>query len=447
MRSLNARLMLSAGVWITLVLIVGGFALSFVFQQSADSSFRRRLEISVNALVAATDIHDTGQLAVARSLGDPRFEQALSGWYWQISSEGAPLARSRSLWDESLSLAITAPVPGELGSVTIQGPRDRTLWASYLALQVDGFPAPVRYVVAGDISDLMQDRRRFDLVLVLSLVALGIGVLLALVIQIRFGLKPLRGLVQDLEAIRQRRANRLDEAYPDEIQPLIRVTNAVLEENQNQIERARRHVGNLAHALKTPLTLLRGETRTERDAARQSALNDQIDVISNLVEHHLARAAAAGASSFTANSVSVLDTTTSICRSLEKIFAEENRRGHIDIPPSLIFRGEREDLEEIIGNVLENAFKWAKHDIHAVAVTEPAGTGLTIYDDGPGMSDDEMQNALDRGKRLDEMTPGHGLGLSIVADLVALYQGELMLDRGPTGGLSVTILFPPDRMA
>lgn len=448
MRSLNTRLMLSAGVWIMLVLIVGGFALSFVFQQSADSSFRRRLEVSVNALIAATDIHENGQLTVARSLGDPRFEQALSGWYWQISMENVPLARSRSLWDENLPLAITTPVtPGKFGFMTIQGPRTRTLWATYLTLQIDGFSAPVRYMVAGDVSDLMQDRRRFDLVLTLSLVALGIGVLLALVIQIRFGLKPLRGLVQDLEAIRQRRANRLGENYPDEIQPLIRVTNAVLEENQNQIERARRHVGNLAHALKTPLTLLRGETRTEHDASRQTALNDQIDIISNLVEHHLARAAAAGASSFAANNVSVLDTATSICQSLEKIFAEERRRSHIDIPPSLIFCGEREDLEEILGNVLENAFKWAKRDVHIIAASEPTGMRLTVYDDGPGMPETEMQNALNRGNRLDEMTPGHGLGLSIVADLVALYQGKLMLERAPTGGLSVTILFPQDRMA
>ncbi len=446
MRSLNARLVLSAGVWIAVVLIIGGFALSFVFQQSADGSFRRRLEVSVNALVAATDLSENGRITIARPLGDPRFEQALSGWYWQISTAGAPLARSRSLWDERLPLEVAGTEPGNFGSMTIQGPRSRTLWISYLTLQITGFDAPVRFMVAGDVSDLIQDRRKFDLVLMLSLVALGIGVLGALIIQVSFGLKPLRGLVQDLEAIRQRRAARLGEHYPEEIQPLIRVTNAVLEENQSQVERARRHVGNLAHALKTPLTLLRGETRAETDPARQTALNDQIEIISNLVEHHLARAAAAGASSFSANSVSVLDTATSICRSLEKIFAEEHRRSHIEIPPSLIFHGEREDLEEILGNVLENAFKWAKAQVHISAHAEAPGLRLRVYDDGPGMPEEEMRNVLDRGKRLDEMTPGHGLGLSIVVDLVTLYQGELMLERASTGGLLVSILFPPDRM-
>jgi len=447
MQSLSARLVLSAGVWISVVLIVGGFALSFVFQQSADSSFHRRLEVSVNALIAATDIHENGQLNVARSLGDPRFEQALSGWYWQISTNGEPLARSRSLWDENLPLEVIATGPGKFGSMAIHGPRDRMLWASYLTLQTDSFQTPVRFMVAGDISDLMQDRQNFDFVLTLSLVALGIGVLMALVIQVQFGLRPLRGLVQDLEAVRQRRASRLDKNYPNEIQPLIRVTNAVLEENQGQIERARRYVGNLAHALKSPLTLLRGEVNMERDASRRSTLNEQVGIISNLVEYHLARAAAAGASSYTSGNVSVLDTVTSICRSLEKIFAEENRRCHIDIPASMIFRGEREDLEEIVGNILENAFKWAKRDIHVIAANEPAGLQLTIFDDGAGMPEEDMQNALARGQRLDEMRPGHGLGLSIVTDLVDLYQGELRLERASTGGLSVTILFPPDRVA
>ncbi|MBT6111385.1 MAG: sensor histidine kinase, partial [Rhodospirillales bacterium] len=316
----------------------------------------------------------------------------------------------------------------------------------YLTLQIEGFQTPVRFMVAGDISDLIQDRRKFDLVLTLSLLALGVGVLAALVIQIRFGLKPLRGLVHDMEAILQRRANRLDKDYPDEIMPLIHVANSVLEENQNQIERARRHVGNLAHALKTPLTLLRGEASLSDEANRQPEMKQQIDVISNLVEHHLARAATAGASSFSASNVSVLNTATSICQSLEKIFAGENRHGHIDIPPSLMFRGEREDLEEIVGNILENAFKWAKHNIYVKASIEIDGLRLIVFDDGPGMPDDKMQNSLDRGKRLDEMTPGHGLGLSIVADLVALYEGELTLGTALTGGLSVTIVFPTNCM-
>lgn len=447
MQSLNARLMVSAGVWIALVLVVGGFALSFVFKHAIDESFQRRLEASVNTLVAATDIQPDAQLAVTRSLGDAKFEQALSGWYWQISTNDAPLARSRSLWDASLPLAAGTASPGKFGSLDMQGPRNRPLWASFLTLQIDGFSTPVQFMVAGDVSDLIEERKNFDFVLSLSLITLGIGVLLALVIQIRFGLRPLRGLVRDLEDIRQHKANRLDAQYPKEIQPLIQVTNAVLEENQNQIERARRHVGNLAHALKTPLTLLRGETRTESDGARKTALNDQIETITNLVEHHLDRAAAAGSSSFTTGSVPVLGTVTSICRSLEKIYAAENRRGHIDVPESLIFRGGREDLEEIAGNIIENAFKWARRDIHVSARATPDGLRLTITDDGPGMPEAEMKQALVRGQRLDEMTPGHGLGLSIVTDLVTLYQGRMTFEQGPVGGLVVNIVFPPDRMA
>jgi len=446
MRSLSARLILSASVWITLVLVIGGVALSFVFRQAAEDSFRHRLEVSVNALIAATDIDENKHVSVARSLGDPRFEQVLSGWYWQVAADNAPLTRSRSLWDASLSLeAITTP-PGTFGLATIKGPRNRTLWAAHFDLKVDGFPSPVRYMVAGDISELVQSRRKFDVVLASALVALGIGVLLALLIQVRFGLKPLRALIQDLEAIRQHRANRLDENYPNEILPLIHVTNAVLEENQNQIERARRHVGNLAHGLKTPLTLLRGETRTGLQPTQQAALNEHIDTISNMVEHHLTRAAAAGASSYTTNQVSVLDTVGSICRSLEKIFADENRKSRIEVPTNLMFRGEREDLEEIVGNILENAFKWATKEIFVSVRVEENGLALTVLDDGPGMPEEEMEDALARGKRLDEMTPGHGLGLSIVADLVTLYQGELTMEKASTGGLSVTVLFPLDRV-
>ncbi len=445
MHSLNRRLILSAGVWITLVLIVGGIALSFVFQRAVDDSFNRRLDGAVNALIAATNIDPDQQITITRSLGDARFEQALSGWYWQISSGEIPLARSRSLWDESMPHTVSLEQTGEFGLMTLRGPRNRILWASYRTLQVDGFENPVRFMVAGDTSDLMAERRNFDIILGVSLLTLGLGVLMALVIQVRFGLRPLRGLVRDLETIRQRKAVKLHADYPDEIRPLIRVTNLLLEENQNRIERARRHVGNLAHALKTPLTLLRSVVGDNHSPEKLSLMSEQIAVITKLVEHHLARAAAAGTSSFTSMSVPLYDTIEPIIQSLKKIYAVENRRVHMDIPTGLVFRGEREDLEEIFGNILENAFKWAHHTINVSAQMEQDGLYLCVSDDGPGMADEQVKTAVMRGQRLDEMIPGHGLGLSIVSDLVALYQGELVLAQAPNGGLSVTVKFPPER--
>ena len=447
MNSLRSRLVLSAAVWIAFVLIIGGLALSYIFQRSVDEAFVRRLEVHVNTLIAATDLNDVENIKTTRSLGDARFEQPLSGWYWQVSSSGRTLVWSRSLWDESLAFEINGYQPGASGTATIQGPRQRNLWVAYRFLQVDGFPDPVLFVVAGDTSDLMDDRREFDLVLILSLLTLGIGVLLALLIQVRYGLKPLNGLVQNLEEIRLRKTDKLGESYPEEILPLIEVTNAVLEENQEQIKRARRHVGNLAHALKTPLTLLKGEIREKVQPPGQEALNDQLGSITNLVEYHLGRASVAGTSALVAHIVPVSEAIEPICRSLEKIHAEKNKFAYLDIPPALCFLGEREDLEEIVGNILENAFKWAKKRVTVSATGGENGLILQVMDDGPGMTEEDMRNSVVRGHRIDEMTPGHGLGLSIVADLVDLYQGSFELSPASTGGLSVSILFPPERLA
>ncbi len=448
MRSLRARLILSAGIWIVLVLAVGGAALSYNFQRSADNAFHNRLEIFLNALIAASDTGPDGELLVVRDLDDPRFNQVLSGWYWQVSNAQGAIVRSRSLWDAEIEISsnndatMAEPVVGEQ-----TGPRGRSLHTLERSLWIEGYAQPVWFLIAGDISGLLAERRTFDLIIMLSLFSLGGGVLIALLVQVRFGLSPLRRLTDNLEAIHQRRAKNLDEDYPAEVLPLIKVTNSVLDENREQIERARRHVGNLVHALKTPLTLLKTQISAESDPARRAALSEQSDIIANLVEHHLSRAAAAGRSAFAAEHVSVYDVVAPICGFLSKIYAEPQRHVRIDIPATLAFVGERQDLEEMAGNLLENAFKWARRDIVVRASVDENEMTLSVTDDGPGMPVGAVDAALKRGQRHDEMTPGHGLGLSIVADLVELYQGALQLENVAEGGLRATLRFSAARAA
>ncbi|MBT4889306.1 MAG: sensor histidine kinase [Rhodospirillales bacterium] len=446
MRNLKARLILSAGLWISVILIVGGGALSYNFQRSLQDAFHHRIETFLNALIAATNVTENGKLKISRDLGDPRFNQILSGWYWQVSSQGTAIARSRSLWDQILAVNKMHNGTTQVDTFELKDPLNKDILVLQRALQIDHFDQPVYFLVAADISELQIENQTFNTILVVSLLCLGIGVLIALLVQVQFGLKPLRLLTQDIEAVRQNKSNELQENYPDEVLPLVNATNALLKENQEQIQRARHHVGNLAHALKTPLTILRVEAQKEIKQYNRETLLEQLETITNLVEHRLNRAAAAGASAYTSERVPVLNAIQPICQLLQKSQDQYQYQIKLDIPDDLIFLGERQDFEEMLGNLLENAFKWAGSTIQISTLIEAETISLQIYDDGPGMNPELMVKARTRGQRLDERKPGHGLGLSIVSDIVDSYHGHLTLEQGPSGGLLATLAFPIGRL-
>jgi signal transduction histidine kinase len=443
--SLAFRLVVSAALWCALLLSFGGLGLAALFAATLDRTFDARLSVLLEGLVAGSELSADGRLDLRLQLGEPRFEQPLSGWYWQIdrmvpgSGESRPLARSPSLWDQTLELRLP---PGQsMATGDIIGPEQRELRLVLRAISLPGSPRPLIYGVAGDQAELVLEQRNFDRLLALSLGALFLGLLVAIFLQVRFGLQPLRRMGRALAAIRTGRTRRLEGTFADEIQPLTVELNALLDHNEALVERARTHVGNLAHGLKTPLAVLTNEA-ARNEGALADLTQRQVEIMRAQVEHHLARARAAAGASVLGARCELAPVLSDLCRTLERIYAPRALVIDIDCPADLAFRGARQDLEEMLGNLLENACKWAATRVLARAVVEGERVVVRVEDDGPGLPAERRAEVLERGRRLDERVPGSGLGLAIVVDLAELYGGALSLERSELGGLCALLGLP-----
>lgn len=390
-------------------------------------------------MVAGTQLRDDGRLDLSLQLGEPRFDQPFSGWYWQISDGEQPVRRSSSLWAQALVLP--HPEGEELVLSEVPGPSGQTLRVLIRPIVLPGGDEPYWYAVAGDESELRGPKNRFDGLLGLALAMLFIGVLAAILIQVRFGLQPLFRIQRALSAIRSGESRRLEGAYPSEIQPLAHELNALIDHSETLIERAQTHVGNLAHGLKTPLSVLANEARG--DASPLGNLVDrQTTLMRRQVEHHLARARAAATSSILGARSEVAPILNDLKRALGRIYAERDLDIEVVCADDLAFRGARHDLEEVLGNLMDNASKWAASKVRVEATRSGDMIRVVIEDDGEGLPVSKRDEVLKRGRRLDESVPGTGLGLSIVVDLASLYGGSFELGEAALGGLAATLQLP-----
>lgn len=434
--SLTIRLIGAALVWLLLLLGAGGAVLTAAFRQSAVQEFSYRLDALLRAMIAATETAPDGSVTLVRSLGDPRFEQVFSGWYWQIAEPSGRLIRSRSLWDSTLPVHVA----GAEERREIAGPKGEPLLAVERDLRLPGSSGPVHMIIAGDLRELNDRIRDFNRLLYGALLVFAAGMAIAVVIQVRFGLHPLRRLSHELSAIKDGSLQRLGSDYPREIAPLAESMNAVLDHDSELIARARTHVGNLAHGLKTPLAVLQAELHGTPDRA---AVEAQLQAMTRLIEHHLTRAAAGADSGRALGSRCVVrPVVEEIARLLARIQAERGIAAEIDVAEDAVFPGSREDLQEMVGNLLENAWKWARTTIRVTARTEHGGLTLMIEDDGPGLTPEQAATVSKRGVRLDEKVAGWGLGLGIVTDLADLNGGRFTIDRSGLGGTRARLEFP-----
>lgn len=435
--SLSVRLVVAAAVWLCVMLAIGGVVLALAFRSTVEQEFTNRLDALLKAMIAATDISPDGKVVLVRPLGDPRFDQVFSGWYWQVTEPDGRPVRSRSLWD-----SVIAPVDGGPGLHTrrVAGPNGEPLLVVERDLVFPDAKGPVHVLVAGDLREVSAGVHRFDLLLASALGLMGVGMVIAVVIQVRYGLRPLREMAADLRAVRAGTRARLAGRYPREVAPLAAAMNGVLDKDAELIERARAHVGNLAHGLKTSLSIVAAEAGGGADKA---VLAEQVRTMRRLIEHHLGRAAAvAGAGRTLGAGIAVRPVVEGLANALAKIFADRRPDIATDVAADVVFRGHREDLEEILGNLMENACKWSRGQVRVSAHDDGHRFVLTVEDDGPGLSPAEAAEAPRRGKRLDEKSPGWGLGLSIVSDLVQVNGGEMTFDRSGLGGLRVRIAIP-----
>jgi signal transduction histidine kinase len=297
--------------------------------------------------------------------------------------------------------------------------------------------------VAGDAGEIDRDLAEFTTMLIVALAALGLGLVAATFFQVRFGLSPLRAIRQDLAAIRSGKAEQLEGELPEEIRPLQQELNALIQSNREIVDRARTHVGNLAHALKTPLSVISNEARAH-EGALASKVVEQAEIMRTQITHHLDRARVAARSSVIGDVADVDGVLQALKRTLDRIY--EDRAIDIDVRcgDGLKFQGEKQDFEEMVGNLLDNACKWARSQVSAVAERKEGTARFVVIvdDDGPGLSETELARVMKRGHRLDETKPGSGLGLSIVADLAHLYKGRFELEPSPEGGLRARLELP-----
>ena len=449
LNSLQARLIAAAAVWTILGLVIGGFALSGIFRSSVESDFDARLKFDLDGMIAAAEPGPAGQVSLRGRFTDPRFERVYSGWYWQIApeSKGEPQI-SRSLWDHTIKVEDTVTRGGVQWSHGA-GPENQHLRivSQHVEFPIADTPSPkdtqsYRFLVAGDSTQVENEVAHFNNTLLWSFAVLGIGLIGGIFIQVRVGLVPLRRLRFALARIRDGKARKLDGNVPAEIAPLAIELNALIEHNAEVVARARTHVSNLAHFLKTPLTVIASEASAQ-PGPLADAVTKQVGTMRRQVDHYLARARAAGAVSAIGNRTEVLPVIDDLARVLKRIHADRGAAISVDCPTGLCFRGERQDLEEMAGNLMDNACKWAKSHV-VVSAHRLSGTQLEIVvgDDGPGLTPQEISRIGERGERLDESVPGSGLGLAIVRDIARLYGGSLSLGRSPFGGFEARLALP-----
>lgn len=447
-RSLAFRVIAFSTVWAVVALIVIYTVITTLYRQSSERGFESLLSAHLFNLIGSVGVSEPGVLTGGPDLGDLRFSEPKSGWYWAVE----PVSQGLSGGRRSLSMteAIPSPTVAEVPfnssfqrnyrTEGIAGEEIEVLESEFV---LDAKNRIARFRVMGNRTELEDEIGIFDRRLLTYLSLFGIGMIAINAIAILMGLRPLGRVREALAMVREGTAQRLGGKFPAEIEPLANETNALIDNNRRIVERSRTQVGNLAHSLKTPLAVLVNEGRA-LGGVKGKLISDQAVAMQGQVEHYLQRARVAAQR----DSVVYRTPVTPVLQRMVRVMAKLNPDTGLSLvlpPAEIVFGGEREDLEEVVGNLLENAMKWAGSEARVSLSPLAAASGtagefsIIIEDDGPGIPEEKAREALKRGKRLDETKPGTGLGLAIVGDLVNEYGGKLLLERSTLGGLKAVV--------
>ncbi len=445
--SLARRLVLLALGWSLAALVIAAVVLALLFRQAALQRVDQTLGELIDNLLSNSTVA-RGEV-FAPALTDERALRAFSGRYWTIAAPTAdgkvrPIVRSYSLFDSMLPtppdlVARFKARPGQPVAYDTRGPLGEPLRARAVYAELQG--AAVIFLAAEERSTIDRAVRNFVAWTAGAFALLGAGLVAAIVIQVRVGLRPVFALQREVAAVRRGKAERLRDAYPTEITPLAEELNALLAHNQEVVERQRTHVGNLAHALKTPISVMLTEA-AQRPGPLAEVVTRQAETMRGQVDHHLRRARAAARTQGMGERTSVSEVLDELARILERIFRDKGVEIDWDAADDVYFQGERQDLLEIAGNPMENACKWGRSRVRVRAQEQGERLMLSIEDDGPGLPPDRRGEVLRRGARLDENAPGSGLGLSIVDELARAYGGDVKLTDSAMGGLKMVIDLP-----
>ena len=437
--SLTRRMIVVAAFWITALLLMGGFALDRILTASIVQNFDDQLEYVLNAMIASSEIGPDGEVRFNRQPADQRFIEPYSGVYFQISGDGADTFPSRSLWDRRLRVQdrhedVEVHVydsnefegePLRISERDVILPGSRTRW---------------RFQVAQSREMIDTQIRQLRSTLFWSFLALGVGLLILAALQTFYGLWPLRRVRQDVAAIRSGAKTRITAAFPNEVQPLTEEINQLLAHNEDQAEEARRHAGNLAHALKTPLTVITNAATANAPDLDETVCREAT-VMRRQVDHHLARARAIGRRASAHARAPVWERVEAVQRAVDRLY--ENVTVDIAGDKAAQVRVERQDLDEMVGNLVENAAKYGGGRVFVTVEPKDQVIDIIVEDDGRGIPKQEREAIFQRGARLDTDKPGTGLGLAIVRDVAEIYGGRITLEESEDlGGLLARLSIP-----
>jgi signal transduction histidine kinase len=439
--SLNQRLLVGAGIFITVALVAAAIVIGFVLHRFVQGQIDQRLDSQIVFLSSTLIAGDAGVIATAGSADGPPFDRPARGWYWEVVGP-ANVLRSRSLGDASIDVPEPdhPPREGRPFPAEARGPGNMPLhlrtWRTTIGR------TPVTIVVSAPHAAVHGPLREAMSTLAISLAALGLALVLAIILQVRLGLRPLERLRHAVADVRTGRSERVPAEQPLEILPLVSELNLLLEQNAANLERARRHVANLAHGLKTPLTTL-GIALSEPGPTSRSQLIALVGLMERRIRHHLGRARAAALGGPTRARTLVAQRIDDIGDALGKIYADKRISLVQTLPRDLAVACEQQDFDEMAGNLLDNAFRWAREKVE-IHTDQDHGrsVAISIEDDGPGLRPEQIPLVLRPGERIDESAPGFGFGLPITRELAELYGGALSLDGSPLGGLRVTLRLP-----
>jgi signal transduction histidine kinase len=437
--SLSRRMIGIAAAWIILLLLGGGVALDRVLSTAITRNFSDQLDYVLTAMIVAAEIGPQGEVVFSRPLGDQRFLEPYSGLYWQVSGGGFEPFASQSLWDRRLRIDRTHN-DNQLhvyDSEQIAGQRLRIVERD---VRLPGSPVLWRFQVAQNRAGLNAQISTLRRTLVRSFAILGIGLIALAALQTFYGLWPLRRVREAIQQMRLGQISRVDDAMPDEVAPMVEELNDLIAHNERQAEEARRHAGNLAHALKTPLTVIMNAATAQADDLPDTVVREA-RTMRRQVDHHLARARAVGRRGSAHSRALAWPSLEAVERAVGRLYPDV--RIDIDGPKTLSVHVERQDLDEMLGNLIENAAKYGGGSVFVTVRAEAGYVEFLVEDDGLGIPEDERQRIFDRGARLDTSKPGTGLGLAIVRDVAEIYEGTVSLEESEDlGGLLVRLRLP-----
>ena len=444
MNSLAVRLFFSATIWIFFTLISAGLLLSDLNEKSNFAAFDDRLNLLLETLIGASRVDSSDGITVVSTIGDPRFFQPYSGWYWQVNNGSETLVRSRSMWDQVFT-SDKRLIGGRSQFINNVGKNleenefieTKKLHIIERNISFPGINTPITFIVSGDTDEYIQNITKFNKTLSIILFILGMGLMIAVFLQVKFGLLPLNKIKASLFKVRNGDEQKLVDPYPLEVQPLASEINELLDHNSKIIDRAKTHVGNLAHVLKTPLAVISNEVKNE-----DSIMKNQISLMKRHIDRYLKKAHLESVGKSSKEKVDMINLIKKMISIFKKLYPNIDILLNSKISEAYVFGG-MDDMEEVIGNVIENGCKYGKKRITIeVKILKDKELELIIGDDGLGLSVEEMNKVFARGFRLDEQKPGTGLGLNIVKDIVETYmKGKVNLRKSKKlGGLEVSII-------